>query len=414
MIQDKCHAVSCKKPSARGPVFETRGAVKVKVYEVKNRLTTAYQVVYSLAGKRERQTFTNLSEAKVAAQLAAEQVARGRINAATMTMDDRDTIAAVKRILSPLGISVIEAVQTYATAFAKLPKGTSLQEAVEDFAVRRREALNSRRITVIVEHMIETKTAAERSLRTMETLRAHCRKFAKTFQSEIASVKVADIENWLCRVAPRPRSRHNMRASLINLFRFAQKHGDLPSGAKTEAELTERIKIRSASKEILSPEEFASLLKGTTGEAQLYAAIGGLAGLRSSELMRLDWSNIDEAGIEVSSECKTGQRRVVPVCETLKLWIQKHRKPKGRVFSKSSSHRVFLDHIREILPNWPKNGLRNSFCTYRVAETRDMPLVALEAGNSPTIINRHYRQIRTPDGRAVTPELAKMWFSSAP
>lgn len=32
---------------------------------------------------------------------------------------------------------------------------------------------------------------------------------------------------------------------------------------------------------------------------------------------------------------------------------------------------------------WKKNALRHSFISYRVAETQDVPKVALEAGNSP-------------------------------
>ena len=56
---------------------------------------------------------------------------------------------------------------------------------------------------------------------------------------------------------------------------------------------------------------------------------------------------------------------------------------------------------------WVKNGLRHSFCSYRLAQTSDAAKVALEAGNSPTMIFRHYREL-------VTPDQAQEWFSIRP
>ncbi len=44
--------------------------------------------------------------------------------------------------------------------------------------------------------------------------------------------------------------------------------------------------------------------------------------------------------------------------------------------------------------------------TRRVAETGDVPRVALESGNSPAMIFTHYREL-------VTPEDAMQWFAIA-
>jgi hypothetical protein len=56
---------------------------------------------------------------------------------------------------------------------------------------------------------------------------------------------------------------------------------------------------------------------------------------------------------------------------------------------------------------WRQNALRHSFISYRVAETGDVPRTALEAGNSPKMIFRHYREV-------VDEESAKAWFSITP
>jgi hypothetical protein len=53
------------------------------------------------------------------------------------------------------------------------------------------------------------------------------------------------------------------------------------------------------------------------------------------------------------------------------------------------------------------DGARHSFISYRTAEIRDVARVADEAGNSPNVIKRHYREI-------VTSEAAKVFFAIRP
>ena len=56
---------------------------------------------------------------------------------------------------------------------------------------------------------------------------------------------------------------------------------------------------------------------------------------------------------------------------------------------------------------WKHNALRHSFISYRVAETQDVAKVSLEAGNSPQMIFKHYREL-------VRPDAAKAWFALMP
>src|SRR5438128_911703 len=53
------------------------------------------------------------------------------------------------------------------------------------------------------------------------------------------------------------------------------------------------------------------------------------------------------------------------------------------------------------------NGLRHSFISYRVAAVQDVGKVALEAGDSPQMIFKHYREL-------VGSDEAKVWFSIVP
>ena len=56
---------------------------------------------------------------------------------------------------------------------------------------------------------------------------------------------------------------------------------------------------------------------------------------------------------------------------------------------------------------WKHNALRHSFISYRVAEVKNVAEVALEAGNSPQMIFKHYREL-------VRPDAAKAWFAIVP
>ena len=56
---------------------------------------------------------------------------------------------------------------------------------------------------------------------------------------------------------------------------------------------------------------------------------------------------------------------------------------------------------------WKHNALRHSFISYRVADIQNVAQVALEAGNSPQMIFKHYREL-------VRPAEAKAWFAIGP
>ena len=55
----------------------------------------------------------------------------------------------------------------------------------------------------------------------------------------------------------------------------------------------------------------------------------------------------------------------------------------------------------------PKNGLRHSYASYRLAQCQDAAKVALEMGNSPNMIFRHYREL-------VMPQDATAWWNILP
>ena len=131
---------------------------------------------------------------------------------------------------------------------------------------------------------------------------------------------------------------------------------------------------------------------------------------------------------------KTASRRLVPLSDTAIAWLAPHRKAEGDVAYFSEENKfcgalvadvaaareeevlraeengemALANELRRRKPFvWKRNGLRHSFCSYRLALTHDAAKVALEAGNSPTMVFRHYREL-------VTEDEANAWFSVGP
>ena len=123
--------------------------------------------------------------------------------------------------------------------------------------------------------------------------------------------------------------------------------------------------------------------------------------------------------IEVAAEkAKTASRRLVPILPPLRKWLLPLKKAAGRViefgsytpFDRARS-RFCKSGIktrgREIEFQWKSNALRHSFASYRLADIKDAARVALEMGNSPSMLFRNYREL-------VTEKQATEWFSVLP
>ena len=138
---------------------------------------------------------------------------------------------------------------------------------------------------------------------------------------------------------------------------------------------------------------------------------GGFAGLRTAEIERLDWTEVNLAGkfIELKAKAKTRARRLVPITPNLAAWLEKCKQDEGPVWPQSLPYLFELqrDAAKAAGVKWKHNALRHSFISYQVAEIKNVAQVALEAGNSPDIIFQHYREL-------VTEETAKGWFGITP
>lgn len=147
-----------------------------------------------------------------------------------------------------------------------------------------------------------------------------------------------------------------------------------------------------------------------TDEHRLWLALGAFAGLRTAELLRLEWAKhvqIERSLIQVSGDiAKTNGRRIIAMQPNLMAWLAPCAERTGKVFAPRADERCH-EYAKRMGVEWKANGLRHSFISYQCATTKNLPAVAMEAGNSVTVINKHYRELTTEaEGKA--------WFAIVP
>jgi site-specific recombinase XerD len=240
--------------------------------------------------------------------------------------------------------------------------------------------------------------------------------FAKTFgERPIHTVLSFDIEEWIASNRHwKPETRLNYLKDLRALWNYALKHNYVP---ENPVDRLERPTVPNVAPGILTLDQSRSLLKQAAqvkGPQSMlpYVAIGLFAGLRSAEITRLDWKEVDltERLIEVKAEnSKTRQRRHVQMSDNLAAWLKDYLQKSGRVVHMDRPEGALsrLADKAKIEP-WPKNALRHSYASYHLAKHSDAARTALELGhNSQSLLFRNYRELvkatRAGEYWAITP-----------
>jgi hypothetical protein len=164
--------------------------------------------------------------------------------------------------------------------------------------------------------------------------------------------------------------------------------------------------------DIYTPEELSRILEVSEPDERLTIELKAFSGLRSEELARLWWVLVNEKAryINITDAIAKVNQRAVPIFDNLqrRLAAYPEAEKRDRVCNRWTSSNA-LYHVwkrvtdRAGLP-YKKNGFRNSYISYRLAQTKDINLVAYESGNSPEMIRKYYLDL-------VTPEQAAAWFA---
>jgi integrase len=395
------------------PILIKAGSVIVKVYGTKNRSDVVYTVAWrDEQGVRKRRNFSDLDKAKVEAEKIAAALQRGEFQILKLSGEQRIAYERSIQLLTPYGLRFDSFAAEYAEARRILGPAASLTEAARVYAKAQSWSLPPKSVTDAVAEMIASKTADMRSRRHVQDLESRLRRFAADFKGRISDVTSADLSAWLSSLGQSPRSRNNFRAAIVSLFNFAKQRGYLAKREPTEADDLTKVTDRGSDIGILTPDQMATLLNADDAQLRAYFAIGGFGGLRTSELMQLEWSEIDlEENTTITVQAhksKTASRRTVPIQPNLYEWLMPLRRFSGRVFSLSTINQkaTAFAHATGVTP-WPSNALRHSFASYRFAVCRNAEQVASEMGNSRNVVFASYREL-------VQPRQAERWWNISP
>ncbi len=412
------------------PKVVKRGHTIVKIYRTPSRGCDAYTVSYYLGDQRVRKTFADLGLATTEAETVANKLSTGELNVLTLTSGDRLSYVRAIEALKPTGVPLEMAAMQFAAAH-KILEGGSVVDAARYSAKKNPIWLPKKPVPDVVSEMIDAKTADGMSKYYTSDLKWRLGRFAEKFPGAISLVTSADIGDFLRglkglanegeKAMPvTGRSRNNFRRAIGTLINFAVSRGYLVKGT-VEIEDVAQAREENGEIEIFRPEEMAAVLKIADKRLIPFLAIGAFAGLRHAELQRLDWAEVrmDDGFIEVkANKAKTASRRLVPIQDNLKRWLEPYRKASGHICDYVNTSNqidklaVIVDaKLKEKDPTaafaWKRNALRHSFISYRVAAIQNVAQVALEAGNSPQMIFRHYREL-------VRPADAVKWFAIMP
>jgi len=351
--------------------------------------------------KRRFDAYSTETDALEAANRLARQLSQRDVLSASMTREQSIEFASVVQILQPLGITLSAAVAVIVEA-VKLTGDLPGVVAAARFFKAKHKTVTPKPIADVVAELLELKKSRGGAERYLDDLGFRLQKFADNFKCNIGSVTTADVQAWLDGLKLSSQSYANNRRVTHLLFEFAVARG---YALDNPASKVERPKIRNGEVQIFTPEETRKLLLAATEEFLPCLALGMFAGLRSAEIERLEWTDIDlkQRHIVVGADAaKTASRRIVPIADNLAAWLSPYAEHKGSIwtYGRDWFHKCQLATAKTAGVSWKKNGSRHSFASYSFALSNDAGRVAGFCGNSAAVIHRHYRQLATPaDGK---------------
>jgi len=370
-------------------------------------------------GRRVVRDCGSLERALEILQEVGQAFGRAQPDALEITARDRRDLDAAQAILQPMGLSLYEAATRLREATQLLPQGVSLLDAVRQAVAR--HPRTDRMVGEVVSEIIRDRQANARSDKYLKDMSGRLHQFARAFAVPISSVTAAAVRSYIQnlrnpdRSPLAPRSRENHRRLIVTLFEYAAQQGYVARDTAADIANIAAPRVVADTTGIFTPEQIRKILPALDGTDRVILALAAFCGLRSAELNRLEWRNVrvDQRVVVVDAgQTKTASRRVVPLPENAVAWIapliptdasgriSRHDHPdyQGEVFSKTA---------QGLNIKWVRNGLRHSWCSYRLAMTKNAALTSHEAGNSPGVLHRNYNEL-------VTEAEANEWFNVLP
>jgi integrase len=266
-------------------------------------------------------------------------------------------------------------------------------------------------VNKVVEEFVNVKRQDQVSNAYINCLNYHFREFGKKYgTSYIRNITTPELNVYLRSITDL-RTRHNHRASLCSLFKFAMEQNYIPQALKSPAAATTRTEVPAKTPDLFTPDELKKLFNAANYRDIGLLIAGAYAGIRMAEIDRLTWGDIlweENAFVLTAEKTKTGRRRLAyfpeSVSEGFKKITEMYRiKPEDRIVPGK-----FYKRLKAVCERagvrWKKNAFRKTFISCRMAIDRDAPRIAEQCGNSVEMVQNNYKGL-------VTKNQAEEWFA---
>lgn len=293
---------------------------------------------------------------------------------------------------------------------AKLkPYGKTITDATDHYLAHLEMVSRSCTVQALIVEFMASKTQDGASERYLKDLRNRLAIFEMDFGAVNAGEALPNqIDDWLRNLKGAAQTRNNFRTILRTLFEYAVSRGYAKENVVAKLA---KAKVVRGDPEIFTPAQMQSVLEKAPRDFIPYLAIGAFAGLRSAEIERLDWSEIDLTGklIHIKAEkSKSAQRRLVGISKNLLAWLVPYSSKEGLVADPERVRVARAKTCEAAKIVWPANVLRHSFASYHLAYHQNAATTATQLGHaSPVMLYKHYREL-------VKPDAAAQWWSISP
>jgi integrase len=306
------------------------------------------------------------------------------------------------------GLNLSDALRAEAAEAARRlkPYGKRIRDAV-DFYLNHLKAEESAQVGPMVDDYLRARQRAGLSESHLSDISSRLGRFKEDFgERPTRTVSAQEVEDWLFGgdgAALSPQTVSNRRAILHAFFGWLLRqklieHNPVAAIAKPKV-------VRGAPK-IWAPADLERLLKAAPPELVPVLAIGAFGGLRTSELLRLSWSEIalERGFIEITAgKAKSSRRRLVKIEPNLAEWLAPYVGHTGSVWALGwrSYHEATARLCADLALEWPENGLRHSFASYHLAHFQGAETLALQMGHTGArMVFDHYREVVSPEAAA--------------
>jgi integrase len=418
---------AARRRRRRKPVLVKAGSVVVKIRQsplvINGKKYPSFIVDYYANGRRYRERRNTARKAWALADAVVAKLVKGELQVLELTGEDRRIYLLSVENLKELGVGLDAATREYAEA-KKICKNADLREVARFRQRYAQTEMKKGNVRDLVKMLLADLARDKRGDYHIRDLDLRLGRFAKDFPGRIDEVQTRPIDDWLGGLRSQSRhgqgkeisgrTRNNYRNAVVELFNYAQTHDYLPKGIPTAAQATKTVEEITRDNEVFSPEDMARLLNESPARLVPAMAIKAFSGVRTEEMAIMTWENVafKKGYIILRKEItKKKKRRIIRIWKNLRAWLDPFAGLEGKICWQWSTPQAMFqawDRVaKKIGIQAGANRFRNSYTSYRVAQTGDTSKVSRETGNSPEVIEEDYLELATEED-------AEKWFRIRP